>query len=96
MAAECGAACEGGVGFASKSSCHPCLEEKKKKKKKKKITYRAPVSFLWQPEGYYRTLPFIMKGLQLTGSRTGWGEGRTACCIFPAHSWETEGRGMNE
>lgn len=101
MAVECGAACEGegegeggaGGGFASKSSCHPCLEEKKKGKK---ITYRAPVSFLWQPEGYYRTLPFIMKGLQLTGSRTGWGEGRTACCIFPAHSWETDGRGMNE
>ncbi len=60
-----------------------------------KITYRAPVSFLWQPEGYYRTLPFIMKGLQLT-VRQGGGEGRTVRRIFPDHSWETEGKGMNE
>lgn len=42
--------------------------------RKKEIAHRAPVLFLWQPEGYYRTLPFIMKGLWLTGSETGWGD----------------------
>lgn len=51
------------------------LGKKEEEKNAKKITYRAPVSFLWQPQGYYRTLPFIMKGLQLTGSETRWGEG---------------------
>lgn len=94
MEAKCGAACEGGgKEFASESSV---IYAWKKEKKKKKITYRAPVSFLWQPEGYYRTLPFIMKGLQLTGSETGWGEGGTVRRIFPPHSWDTEGKGMNE
>lgn len=73
--------------------CHLCLEIKERRKK---ITYRALVSFLWQPEDYYHTLPFIMKGLALTGSKTGRGEGRTVRCIFSAHSWETEGKGMNE
>lgn len=88
MEAKYGAACEGGgkKRVFLRVLCHLCLE----KKKGKKITYRAPVSFLWQPEGYYRTLPFIMKGLQLTGSETGWGEWRTVWCIFLAHSWETE------
>ena len=89
MEAKCGAACEGGEKeFASESSVIYAW----RKKKEKEITHRAPVSFLWQPEGYYRTLPFIMKGLQLTGSETGWGEGRTVRCIFPAHSWETDGK----
>lgn len=56
------------------------------KKKEKKITARAPVSFLWQPEGHSRTLLFIMKRLQL----------RRAQCIFPAYSWKTEGKELNE
>lgn len=82
MEAKCGR------GVRLRVLCHLCSE----KKKEKNHTHRAPVSFLWQPEGYYRTLPFIMKGVQLTGSETGWGEGRTVASIFPAHSWETEGK----
>lgn len=57
--------------------CHLCLEIKERRKK---ITYRALVSFLWQPEDYYHTLPFIMKGLALTGSKTGRGEERGGQC----------------
>lgn len=79
MEAKCGA--EGGSKgeFASESSVIYAW----RKEKGKKITYRAPVSFLWQPEGYYRTLPFIMKGLQLTGSETGWGRGEDSAVHFP-------------
>ena len=49
--------------------CHLRLAKKKRGKKGKEITYRALVSFLWQPEGHYCTLPFIMKGLQCGAAR---------------------------
>lgn len=50
----------------------------KEKEKGKKITHRALVSFLWQPEDDYHTLPFIIKGLVLMGSET-LREGKLAC-----------------
>lgn len=54
--------------------------------------HAGPVSFLWQREGYYRTLPFIMKGLELTGWR-GWrGEGGA----LTAGKQEEEEEEMNE
>lgn len=41
-----------------------------------------------------------MKGLGLTGGGVRGedrvGRQRTVCCIFSAHSWQTEGEGMNE
>lgn len=48
---------------------------------------QAPVSFLWQPECYYSTLPFIMKGLQLV-SKMGWGVGQSAMLHFPCSQLE--------
>lgn len=56
---------ERGRCFASHSTIICPLKKERRKKKGGCHTHRATVWFLWKPKGYYRTLPFIIKGLSL-------------------------------
>lgn len=73
---------------------HLCLDMKEGREKKNR-THRALVSFLWQPEDYYHTLPFIIKRLVLMGSETLWDGGKTACCILSSQLSQKETEWMN-
>lgn len=54
----------------------------------KVVTCRALVLFLWQPECYYHTLPFIMKGLQWLVCEAGGERGRQKAAFFsPTWLW---------
>lgn len=84
----------GMVGFVLQSSVIYAWTWKKVERKKN-CTHRALVSFLWQPEDYYHTLPFIIKGLVLMGSETLWDGGKTACCILSSQLSQKETEWMN-
>lgn len=72
------------------------LGNERRRERRKKITHRALVSFLWQPEDYYHTLPFIIKGIVLMGSETLWEEGKMVCRIFSSQLSQKETEWMNE
>lgn len=93
---KCQADCKDGLRKSLPQSPQSLLQNKKKKGREGRGDHmQAPVSFLWQPECYYSTLPFIMKGLQLV-SKMGWGAGQIVqCCIFLAHSQKTGGKVIN-
>lgn len=84
----------GMVGFVLQSSVIYAWTWKKVEREKHR-THRALVSFLWQPEDYYHTLPFIIKGLALMGSETLWDGGKTACCILSSQLSQKETEWMN-